>query len=161
VPEDALANLPAFAWTLDRAGNLTSQAGRKELRASLGPWAADAHRHALGGETSSRRVEWRGGTLEIRIEPRLVDGRIEGSAGVAVEVCPLPGAEDVEALARVAAGVAHDFNNLLVVIGGHASLLAREVESGSGEQLRVEEILRAVRRGAKLTERLQAFVSST
>jgi two-component system cell cycle sensor histidine kinase/response regulator CckA len=65
-------------------------------------------------------------------------------------------AQKMDALGRLAGGVAHDFNNLLTAIMGYASLLARSFTSyhGRGE---VDEILKASKRAALLTQQLLAF----
>jgi signal transduction histidine kinase len=63
----------------------------------------------------------------------------------------------MEAIGRLASGVAHDFNNLLTVILGFAELVAADaaVESHHGEDL--DEIIKAARRAAGLTNQLLAF----
>jgi PAS domain S-box-containing protein len=66
-------------------------------------------------------------------------------------------AQKMDALGRLAGGVAHDFNNLLTAIMGYASLLASRSEAhgqGGGE---AEEILKASKRAALLTQQLLAF----
>jgi PAS domain S-box-containing protein len=63
-------------------------------------------------------------------------------------------AQKMEALGQLTGGVAHDFNNLLLVIQGNADLLeSRAAEHGN----LTRPILRAVQRGADLTQRLLAF----
>ncbi len=63
-------------------------------------------------------------------------------------------AQKMEALGQLTGGVAHDFNNLLLVIQGNADLL----ETRAAEHANLTQpILRAVQRGADLTQRLLAF----
>jgi len=63
-------------------------------------------------------------------------------------------AQKMEAVGQLTGGVAHDFNNLLAVIGGNVELLADQ--AGSNPAL-TAPIIRAVKRGAELTQRLLAF----
>jgi two-component system, NtrC family, sensor kinase len=63
--------------------------------------------------------------------------------------------QKLEALAKLTGGVAHDFNNLLSVIIGNAEL----IRSKPPERIErsVEQIIRAARRGAELTQSLLSF----
>jgi two-component system, cell cycle sensor histidine kinase and response regulator CckA len=63
----------------------------------------------------------------------------------------------MDAVGRLAGGVAHDFNNLLTVINSSAEMGAGEVSRESPARSRFEEILKAGRRGARLTRQLLAF----
>jgi signal transduction histidine kinase len=63
-------------------------------------------------------------------------------------------AQKMEAVGQLTGGVAHDFNNLLAVIGGNAELLADDPEINP---TLTAPIVRAVKRGAELTQRLLAF----
>jgi CheY-like chemotaxis protein len=53
-------------------------------------------------------------------------------------------------------GLAHDFNNLLMIISGNLDLIRRRVTDNKMLQ-RLDQVLLAVRRGAKLTQQLLAF----
>jgi PAS domain S-box-containing protein len=64
-------------------------------------------------------------------------------------------AQKMDALGRLAGGVAHDFNNLLTAIMGYASLLAGSMAHRPGDE--VDEILKAAKRAALLTQQLLAF----
>ncbi|MCZ6515701.1 MAG: PAS domain S-box protein [Acidobacteria bacterium] len=66
-------------------------------------------------------------------------------------------AEKLEAVGRLAGGMAHDFNNLLMVICGYCELLAARVGSESPRLREVEEIHKAAKRAAALTDQLLAF----
>ncbi len=65
----------------------------------------------------------------------------------------------LEAVGQLTAGVAHDFNNLLTVILTSASFVARDLEKGKLDksQSRLQNIMVAGERGAKLTGQLLSF----
>lgn len=60
----------------------------------------------------------------------------------------------MEAVGQLTGGVAHDFNNLLAVIMSNAELL--QLRPKDGDRM-INAIIRAVTRGAELTQRLLAF----
>lgn len=64
-------------------------------------------------------------------------------------------AQELESLGLLAGGVAHDFNNILAVIGSSAGMLDGVVPADDADL--VEEIDKAVKRGASLTRQLLAF----
>jgi PAS domain S-box-containing protein len=62
------------------------------------------------------------------------------------------------AIGQLAGGVAHDFNNLLMVMSGYAELLLHSIcATNAKARHQVEEILKAARRAARLTQQLLAF----
>jgi PAS domain S-box-containing protein len=65
-------------------------------------------------------------------------------------------AQKMEVVGQLTGGLAHDFNNLLMIIGGNLDLIRRRV---SDEHItrRLDQVLIAVQRGAKLTQQLLAF----
>ncbi|HWI27880.1 MAG TPA: ATP-binding protein [Stellaceae bacterium] len=65
-------------------------------------------------------------------------------------------AQKLEAVGRLTGGVAHEFNNLLTIIGGNASLLREQAPANSATR-RLEFILQAADRGARLTRQLLSF----
>jgi PAS domain S-box-containing protein len=63
-------------------------------------------------------------------------------------------AQKMEAIGKLTGGVAHDFNNLLAVIQGNSELLEATLDHDLDL---LEEIQKATRRGASLTQRLLAY----
>ena len=65
----------------------------------------------------------------------------------------------LEAVGQLAGGIAHDFNNLLTVIIGCADLMATAGDRPAieGEHDPLDELTRAARRAASLTQQLLAF----
>lgn len=63
-------------------------------------------------------------------------------------------AQKMEAIGKLTGGVAHDFNNLLAVIQGNSELLEATLDHDLDL---VDEIQKATRRGASLTQRLLAY----
>jgi two-component system, cell cycle sensor histidine kinase and response regulator CckA len=67
-------------------------------------------------------------------------------------------AQRLEAVGQLAGGIAHDFNNLLTVIIGCAELIRRDVPPPAGpEPDPLDELSKAARRAAMLTQQLLAF----
>lgn len=65
--------------------------------------------------------------------------------------------QKMEAVGQLAGGVAHDFNNIMQVILGNAQLQQMSSQRFNQECRYVEEIFRAVERGASLTRSLLVF----
>ena len=63
----------------------------------------------------------------------------------------------LEAIGRLAGGIAHDFNNLMGVVIGHSSMLARRVGGDEPMRMQLDEITRAGKQAARLTQQLLAF----
>jgi len=101
--------------------------------------------------------------LERRVEERTTDLR-QAKETLEEEIAErkeaeqaLREAQKMEAVGRLAGGVAHDFNNLLTAIVGYSELLRSATEADPGTARLVDEIRRAARRGADLTQQLLAF----
>ncbi len=65
--------------------------------------------------------------------------------------------QKLESLGVLAGGIAHDFNNLLTAILGHASLARMELPHGSSACSSLEEIEKAARNAADLTNQMLAY----
>jgi len=65
--------------------------------------------------------------------------------------------QKMDAIGNLAGGVAHDFNNLLTIITSYAELALDTVPQKSPLESKIQEILLAAQRAAKLTRQLLAF----
>ncbi|HSD29929.1 MAG TPA: ATP-binding protein [Vicinamibacteria bacterium] len=65
--------------------------------------------------------------------------------------------QKMEAVGRLAGGIAHDFNNLLMVIMGHGELLRRGLEADDSRLRKVQHVMGAAERAARLVRQLLAF----
>jgi len=63
----------------------------------------------------------------------------------------------MEALGQLAGGIAHDFNNILQAIGGAVALIERRSSNAESVRRYAGLVLKAVERGASITNRLLAF----
>lgn len=66
-------------------------------------------------------------------------------------------AQKVEAIGRLSGGIAHDFNNILGVIIGYTEALQKRMEPENAFRDAIDEIQRAAKRAASLTQQLLAF----
>jgi len=66
-------------------------------------------------------------------------------------------AQKMEALGQLTGGVAHDFNNLLQVISSNLHLAAKDVAGNPRAEVRINNALAGVSRGARLAQQLLAF----
>jgi nitrogen-specific signal transduction histidine kinase len=65
--------------------------------------------------------------------------------------------QKMEAVGRLAGGIAHDFNNLLMVIMGHGELLRRGLSGDDPRLRKVQHVMGAAERAARLVRQLLAF----
>lgn len=65
--------------------------------------------------------------------------------------------EKMAALGKLTGGIAHDFNNILGIILGYTELLETKLENDKSLEKYIEQILNAVIRGQKTTQKLLAF----
>jgi signal transduction histidine kinase len=65
--------------------------------------------------------------------------------------------QKMEAVGRLAGGIAHDFNNLLMVIMGHGELLRRSLDANDPRLRKVQHVMGASERAARLVRQLLAF----
>jgi PAS domain S-box-containing protein len=108
---------------------------------------------------------------EIRVEyttsPMLDErGRIAGAVMTLRDVSrqqqmeqQIEQAARVESLGRVSASVAHEFNNVLMGIGPFGQILQRKAEEDPTLDKAVKHVLKAVRRGQRLTEEILRFTN--
>jgi two-component system, cell cycle sensor histidine kinase and response regulator CckA len=99
------------------------------------------------------------------------DGRVLGLVGISRNITELKAAQrrneelerrflqtqKMETVGRLAGGVAHDFNNMLGVILGHSEMALASVKDDPLLREALEEIDKAARRSAALTNQLLAF----
>jgi len=84
----------------------------------------------------------------LEVETRAENKRLEGQ---------FIGAQKMEVIGQLAAGVAHDFNNILAVIMGNNDLMRSELGPDSPLREHTEEIRHASERAAGLTQQLLIF----
>ncbi len=65
--------------------------------------------------------------------------------------------QKLESLGLLAGGIAHDFNNLLTGVIGNASLLSDEFPAGSPQSEKVQGLIVAAERMARLTSQMLAY----
>ena len=138
----------------------------QEVHALEGGSADPVERHlrACAGETIHYDSEYRDRMLSISLAPHVVDGKIVGAVGTAIDVTTarlierrMIDAQRAESLGVLAGGLAHDFNNLLVAILGNADLALREPGVASSVRGLVENIRSAALRSAELTDQLMTY----
>jgi signal transduction histidine kinase/CheY-like chemotaxis protein len=66
-------------------------------------------------------------------------------------------AQKLESLGRLTGGVAHDFNNLLMVISSYTEMLQERLPPQDPLRRNTQEVLKASKRAANLTQQLLAF----
>jgi len=102
----------------------------------------------------------------VSTEFPLIDstGRLHAICGMSTDVTgykslvdQLRHSQKMEAIGTLAAGVAHDFNNMLTAILGYSQLLLNGFDKNDLRRRQIEEIEKAGRRAAALTNQLLAF----
>jgi len=95
------------------------------------------------------------------------EGRVLGLIAIVTDITEqkhlqeqLLRSQKLETVGRLAGGIAHDFNNVLTVVTGYCEMLLARVEESDPTKEAVQEIQKAGRRGAALTQRLRAFSRS-
>ncbi len=123
-----------------------------------------ATRHPVTREVISKCPNGEDRILEVTKFPVFdTDRDLVGMAGFNLDITErrhtdnrIAHAQRMEMIGQLAGGVAHDFNNLLAVIRGNLEILGEQTRETPELTRRVQAGLRAVRRGATLTERLLA-----
>ena len=103
--------------------------------------------------------------VSITVSPlRNASGDVVGASAIARDITAQRRAEDqlrqsqkMEAIGRLAGGVAHDFNNVLGIINACTEFLRDRIEPGSQPSTYIDNIKKAIERGAALTRQLLAF----
>ncbi len=141
------------------------RSGRHDAEFYRSMWTTLLAGRVWTGDIINRRKD--GDTFEVQaaISPiRDADGQVVNylliSRNVTVErqlEQQLRQAQKMEAVGRLAGGVAHDFNNLLMAISGYSQLLLDGLEEGDARREYADEIIRAARQAASLTQQLLAF----
>ncbi len=140
------------------------KSGRQDDDFYQGLWATVLAGGVWQGRMTNRRKD---GTLydqQTTISPvRDPDGAVSSLVAVARDVTresalegQLRQVQKMEELGRLAGGVAHDFNNLLTAIIGSAELALAELPGESPMLQDLQNIQKAARRGADLTQKLLA-----
>jgi PAS domain S-box-containing protein len=145
---------------------------RAKVPEMLHAWAAAADDDVV---TTELRVgasgAWRIVRAHVRPFARAADGRVRQVVGTVEDVSlsrreeeerralatRVQGAQKMESLGVLAGGIAHDFNNLLTSILGNAGLALVRMRPSSPARPFVDQIQRAARRAADLTEQLLAY----
>jgi len=111
----------------------------------------------VGPAGETRWVECRGRVLyEAEAAARIVGVSTDVTERKLLEA-QLRQAQKMEAIGQLAGGVAHDFNNLLTAILGYAKFAADSLPATDQCRRDVEEVIKAGRRAAALTNQLLAF----
>lgn len=92
------------------------------------------------------------------------DGNALRRLGTAQDITEIRELEDalrhtqkLQTVGQLTAGIAHDFNNILGVISSNAQYLEMIVTDNPDVNVTVDRVVRAVKRGAKLTDQMLSF----
>jgi len=100
----------------------------------------------------------------VKTPLRNVGGEIIGVLGVVRDITDLKKAESKlaragasAAMGKLAGDLTHDMNNALAAIGGYATLIEEDVEDSGLVKAEIRQLIKAVKRAAELTLRLESF----
>ena len=167
---EALLGYPLAEISGRPVAELVPESHRKEMEKLF--------RAVLTGEPlPNREMVWtgkNGGLIDVSVTLSTIrdaKGKVTGVSAIARDITDRKKAEEslrrheeqmrlaqkMDAIGRLAGGVAHDFNNLLSVIGGNTEFLLGSMEEKDPHREELEEIQKAVKRGAELTRQLLVF----
>ncbi len=140
-------------------GNKTSPEEYRRLWQTIsqgGEWRGEFHNRKKTGD-----LYWESASISPIVD---TEGHITHFLAVKEDITErkvleeqLRQAQKLDSIGRLAGGVAHDFNNMVQVILGNVDLALEEVKPGSALRESLEEIQKAGRRSADLTQQLLAF----
>jgi PAS domain S-box-containing protein len=107
-------------------------------------------------EVTARGMRWRGRRVILAVQRDITERRRAEEERRRLEV-QAEHARRLESLRGLAGDVAHDFNNALTGILGNAELALLDLPDDSPVRGRVEEVVRAGRRAAELTQQMLAW----
>ena len=139
--------------------------GRVDEAAYRGLWEVVRNGDTWRGRLTNLRKDGTPFEQETTVSPiRDASGAVVSVVHVARDVTreaalesQLRQAQKMEEMGRLAGGVAHDFNNILTAIIGSSELVLADLPPGAAVAPDVENIHRAARHGADLTQKLLAF----
>jgi len=128
-----------------------------------GRWEAEGLRKRKDGSTFWAHVvidairDEGGKIIGFAKVTRDISERKEAEQSLQRTQAALAQAHKMEALGQLTGGVAHDFNNLLQVISSNLQLAAKDVAGNPRAEVRIQNALAGVSRGARLAQQLLAF----
>ncbi|MDA9519773.1 histidine kinase [Bradyrhizobium sp. CCBAU 11434] len=128
-----------------------------------GRWEAEGLRKRKDGSTFWAHVvidairDEDGKIIGFAKVTRDISERKEAEQSLQQTQAALAQAQKMEALGQLTGGVAHDFNNLLQVISSNLHLAAKDVAGNPRAEVRIQNALAGVSRGARLAQQLLAF----
>jgi len=121
-----------------------------------GEWRGEFHNRKKTGE-----LHWESASISPIVD---AEGHVTHFLAVKEDITErkaleeqLRQAQKLDSIGQLAGGVAHDFNNMVQVILGNVDMALEQTPQGSPVRESLEEIQKAARRSADLTQQLLAF----